>query len=271
MIPPEIEAVCLLGWRVYPCSRKSKAACFKGASAAASYDLNVVAQWCREFPAANWRVVMAGSGIWGLDIDAPTTHGADGIQAMKDLVAAHGPLPERPTTRSGGGGYAMFFKHTREKIAGKTGTPLPGIDPRRGNLSVTIPPSIHIDTRRPYRWLMPPWKLTPPEAPAWLLRLVAPPPEPVWKDTPIVTSDAALNQLYRAVSSVADAREGGRNHTLNTRSFQVGRILAGGMIGEQQAIEALYSAARRCGLDHHETKATIMSGVKSGLRRGPYG
>jgi hypothetical protein len=214
---------------------------------------------------------MAGSGIWALDVDAPDTHGADGIQALKDLVETHGQLPPRPTTRSGGGGYALFFKHTKEKVSGKTGTPLPGIDPRRGNLSVTIPPSIHQVTRRPYRWLTPPWELTPPAAPDWLLRLVAPPPEPQYRPSPIVTGDAALNRLYRIASEVATTLNGSRNDRLNRGAFQVGRIIASGHIGEQQAIEALYAAARHAGLDHHEAKATIMSGVKSGLRRGPYG
>lgn len=266
-IPHEIEAVALLGWRVYPASRMSKAGRFKGASAEATYDLNTIARWCREYGQSNWRVVMNGSNIWALDIDAPDTHGTDGITALKQLVEANGPLPERPMTRSGGGGYGMFFAHTDEKIVGKTGTPAPGIDPRRGNLSITIPPSIHVTTKRPYVWVTPPWKVSPPKAPEWLLKLVEPPPEPTYRQPHIDTSDAARNRLYRAASAVMASGDGNRNATLNARSFQVGRLIGAGLLGQQEAVEALYGAARSIGLEHHEIKATIQSGIKAGMAK----
>src|SRR6185503_2561484 len=144
MLHPDIERVALLGWYLYPSSNRTKAGCFKRATDAATCDLNQLALWSREFPRCNWRVVLGPSRVWGLDIDSPSAdHTADGITAMKALVNVHGPIPDRPMTRSGGGGYAMFFKHDGERIVGKTGTPYPGIDPRRGRLSVTIPPSIH--------------------------------------------------------------------------------------------------------------------------------
>lgn len=271
-IPPEIEAVCLLGWRVYPCSRRTKAACFKNATAAASYDLNMVAQWQREYGPCNWRVVMNGSGIWALDLDVPSAdHAADGVKAMAALVAVHGPLPERPTTRSGGGGMGLFFAHRGERIIGKTGTPAPGIDPRRGGLSITIPPSVHITTRRPYRWLVRPWEVSPPPAPAWLLKLVEPPPEPSFSRAPIDTTDQARNRLYRAANAIADAGPGTRNETLNRRAYQIGHMIGAGLLGEQEGVTALYAAARAAGLDHVEAGATIRSGVNSGIRRGAGG
>lgn len=271
-IPREIEAVCLLGWRVYPASRRSRAACFKGASQAASYDLNVVAGWARDYGPCNWRVVMAGSGIWSIDLDVPSAdHVADGVSAMAALVKVHGPLPPRPMTRSGGGGLAMFFRHDGERIIGKTGTPAPGIDPRRGGLSITIPPSIHVTTHRPYRWITPPWDLAPPPAPAWLLRLLEPPPEPEVRRVEIDTTDQARNRLYRAASAVAQAGQGARNETLNRRAYQIGHMIGAGLLGEQEAIDALYGAARAAGLDYAEAKATIRSGVNSGMRRGTGG
>ena len=266
MIPEEVEAAALIGWRLYPASRTSKCARFKGASAAASYDLNVIAGWCREYGASNWRVVMAGSRIWSLDIDAPTTHAADGIAAMRDLVAANSPLPPRPMTRSGGGGYAMFFSHDGERIIGETGHPAPGIDPRRGNLSVTIPPSIHIVTKRPYVWLTKPWEVNPPKAPAWLLELVKPPPQPEYRHVAIDTTDQARNRLYRAASAILMAPSGGRNGVLNAKAYSVGKMIGAGLLSQQEAVEALYGAARSIGLEHPEIKATIQSGINSGAR-----
>jgi len=178
MIPPELEAVARLGWAVFPASQYSKASCFSGAHDAATSDLDIIAAWCRRFPGCNWRVAFGLSRLWGFDVDTPgPDHKADGISAMRDLVARYGGLPECPTTRSGGGGYAIFFRHSGEPIIGKTGHPAPGIDPRRGRQSVTIPPSIHTTTMRPYVWLRPPWATDAPEAPQWLLEAVRPPPE----------------------------------------------------------------------------------------------
>lgn len=268
-IHPDIERLALLGWRLYPCSNRNKKGCFSGAHRAATHDLDQLAIWSREYPRCNWRVVMQGSGIWALDLDVPSAdHKANGIAAVTELVRANGLLPPRPTTRSGGGGMAIFFKHTSERIIGKTGTPSPGIDPRRGMLSVTIPPSVHVTTGRPYRWIVPPWEVAPPSAPAWLVKLVEEPAQPQYSHRIVDTTDAARNRLYRAASAVAQSGAGARNDTLNRRSFQVGCMLAEGLLGEQEAIEALYAAARTAGLDHAEAKATIRSGINSGLRRG---
>lgn len=267
MIPPEIEAVALLGWAVYPSSSASKAGAFRGAHLAATCDLNTIARWSAEYRRCNWRVVFGPSRLWGLDVDAAgATHEADGIAALRSLVEQHGLLPPRPMTRSGGGGYALFFAHHGEKIAGKSGTPLPGIDPRRGMLSVTIPPSIHTVTGKPYRWLVKPWQVNPPRAPDWLLRLVEPPPEPAY--VPVDTSDKARFRLNRALMAVLDADPGSRNETLNRRSYQVGRMVGRGLLAERDAFEALYSAGRTIGLEHVEIQATVKSGLASG-RRNP--
>lgn len=269
MIPPDIEAVALLGWHVFPASSTSKAGAFKGAHLAATCDLNQLARWSKEYPRANWRLLFGPSRLWGLDVDAAgDTHAADGIAAMQALIAEHGQLPPKPMTRSGGGGYGLFFAHNGEKIIGKTGVPAPGIDPRRGMLSITIPPSIHTVTRRPYRWITPPWKVNPPAAPAWLLKLVEPPPEPTYATAPIDTTDQARRRLYRAAMAVLDAKEGQRNDILNRRAYQVGRMVSAGLLGEDEATSALYSAARQIGLDHAEIQATIRSGINSG-RRSP--
>ena len=184
-MPPDIERLALLGWRIFPASQYSRAACVKNFTTLASHDLDQLDRWSREFPNCNWGIVMADSGAWALDVDVPGSgHNADGVKALADLTAKHGPLPSRPMARSGGGGLALFFRDDGAPIAGRSGTPAPGLDPRRGRLPLIVPPSLHHRTRRPYRWLTPPWELPPPAAPAWLLRLVAPPPEPAMPARP---------------------------------------------------------------------------------------
>jgi Bifunctional DNA primase/polymerase, N-terminal len=270
----DIERLALLGWRLHPSSQYSRAACIKGAAEAATHDLEQLARWSAEFRGCNWRVVMEGSGIWALDVDAPgPDHAADGIKALAELVAEHGPIPPRPATRSGGGGLALFFLHRGEPIAGATGTPAPGIDPRRGRQTVTVPPSTHHRTRRSYRWITPPWELVPPPAPAWLLRLLTPPRE---SDPPAPRRLAhgdnrgrpyAIGALRRAVEQVATAPGGSRNDTLNKAAHSVARFVTEGLLQPSEIAEALAHAARVAGLDRMETARTLASALGSRVRQ----
>lgn len=222
-----------------------------------------------EYPRCNWRVVFGPSRIWGLDLDVPSaTHAYDGIASLVELVKVHGPIPPRPQARSGGGGLGLFFAHTGERIVGDSNKPADGIDPRRGAQTQTIPPSIHIVTRRPYRWLVPPWEVSPPIGPAWLLRLLAPAPEPVWRSPVVDTTDQARQRLYRAAMAVMDAQQGTRNDTLNRRAYQMGRMIGATLLDEKEVVDVLYGAARSAGLDHPEIRETIRSGISSG-RRNP--
>jgi hypothetical protein len=112
--------------------------------------------------------------------------------------------------------------------------------------------------------------VAPPIAPGWLVRLVEMPPEPKRVAVVIDTSDQARRRLYRAALAVIDAPPGSRNETLNRRAYQIGRMIGAGLLGEMEAVEALYGAARQAGLDHVETRDTIRSGISSG-RRNPMG
>lgn len=271
MIPREIEAVAALGWHVYPCSRTTKAGLFRGATDAATSDLNVIARWARDYDGCNWRVVFGPSRLWGLDCDVPPGHACDGIAGLAALVRVHGAIPPRPQARSGGGGLGLFFAWSDERIVGESGNPAPGIDPRRGRQSQTIPPSVHIVTRRPYRWIDPPWSIAPPRAPEWLLRLVRPPDPPAWKKRDIDTSTEARAKLHRATIAVQDAPDGTRNGVLNARAYAMGKLCGAGLLADQEAADALYGAARLAGLDDLEIRNTIRSGLLSGIRSAANG
>jgi len=209
---PDIERVALLGWHVYPVSARGRRGCIKRITDLATCDLDQLERWSREFPGCNWAVLFGASKLWGLDCDVPPGHAHDGITNLANLVRVHGPLPNRPQARSGGGGLALFFRHDGEAIVGETGHPAPGIDPRRGRQSQTIPPSRHWRTGCPYRWIVAPWEVNPPPAPAWLLRLVTPPPAPTIAAAPphgLATPEGArryaLAALRNAVQRVASA------------------------------------------------------------------
>ena len=272
-LPDEIERVALLGWRLYPASAwpGSKAACFKGATDAATADLDQLEAWSLRYPDCNWRVVMQGSGIWALDVDAPGPgHEADGLAEMATLVQRHGALPTGPRTRSGGGGVVLFFTWSGERIRGKSGHPAPGLDPRPGDgrQSVTLPPSIHHTTRHRYRWVVPPWEVNPPAAPDWLLRAVAPPPEVARPRAPMLSHDnAAHRRLSRAREAVLSACSGSGNSTLNKEAFSVARHVAAGTLGEAEAVDVLYAAARHRRIPDREARDTIRSAFRAGYAK----
>lgn len=272
---PDVERVALLGWRLFPASQYSRAACIKNFTILATHDLEQLGRWSCEFPNSNWGIVMAGSGCWGLDVDVPgPDHDADGVKALADLTEKHGPLPPRPMTRSGGGGLALFFRDDGAPIAGRSGTPAPGLDPRRGRLPLIVPPSIHHRSRRPYRWIVPPWELSPPAAPEWLLRLVAPPPVPAMPDRPQRPSDApegrrryAMAALRRAADRAATASQGTRNSTLNSETFALMKFQAEGVLHESEIANAMAYAGRQAGLLTPEIQATLTSALAAGVRR----
>jgi hypothetical protein len=272
MIPSELEAVACLGWAVFPASQYSRKSCFSGAHDAATSDLDTIAMWCRDYAGCNWRVAFGLSNLWGLDVDAPgPNHAADGLSAMRDLIVHHGPLPDCPATRSGGGGYAIFFRHEGEPIAGKTGHPAPGIDPRRGRQSVTIPPSVHTTTRRPYVWTRPPWETSPPHAPKWLLDAVRPPPEVSSSPLRIFEGgerarNYAVAALRQAIGRVATAASGSANDTLNREAYAMARFLQDGLVSAQEIRDCLLAAARARSIPIREAVATIESGIRSRAR-----
>lgn len=266
MIPPEIEAVALLGWAVYPSSRTSKAGCFEGASAAATSDLTQIEEWASRYRNCNWRFVCGPSGVFALDVDRPGTHKSDGFASLTTLTTKHGPLPPRPMTRTGGsGGAVLFFAHRGEPLVGQSNKPAPGLDPHRGAQAIMIPPSRHPVTGGAYTWRVPPWECAPPPIPAWLATLLAPPPPPkppAWKPTP----QRATTAVMRAVHAVQDAPSGAANDTLNRRAYSLGRWIGAGLLSTDDATSALLHAASQRSIPQPEARATIRSGLRAGQR-----
>lgn len=268
-IPDQIERAALIGWKLFPCSTESRAMAFKGAHLKATDDLEQIEKWCWRFPKCNWRVIFGPSNLWGFDLDIPgAEHKNDGIAALASLAKVHGPIPPRPQARSGSGGLGIFFQYHGERIIGDTNKPLPGMDPRRGQQSQTIPPSIHTTTHKPYFWVDPPWVLAPPVAPSWLLHLVeAPAPHPVRPAPHLKDGDARRNYavaaLHNGTRSVASAYEGTRNDSLNRACWSVARFLADGSLSENEVRDCFVAAARACGIPIREACLTIDSAIRS--------
>jgi hypothetical protein len=65
---------------------------------------------------------------------------------------------------------------------------------------------------------------------------------------------------------LALAPEGQRNHTLNAAAFALGQLVAASVLDVTEVVDALLTAARRCGLSEMEARRTIASGLRSGAR-----
>ena len=75
---------------------------------------------------------------------------------------------------------------------------------------------------------------------------------------------AALREETRLV---ATARPGTRNDTLNRAAFNLGQLVAAGMLPAPVVISGLAAAAETAGLPAAEARRTITSGLAAGSRR----
>ena len=76
-----------------------------------------------------------------------------------------------------------------------------------------------------------------------------------------------LGALRRELQRLSQAREGTRNHQLNTASFNMGRLVAAGAICEQEAAAALIEQGQRIGLGATECERTVASGISAGMEQ----
>lgn len=85
----------------------------------------------------------------------------------------------------------------------------------------------------------------------------APNPIPIDSDR---GSRYALRALERECQTVAAAGEGQRDHAINTAAYSMGQLIGAGLLNEDQAVAAIWDAARVTGQPEHE--------IANALRRG---
>src|SRR6516162_9911149 len=80
----------------------------------------------------------------------------------------------------------------------------------------------------------------------------------------------ARTALESECDSVATAKPGQRNETLNCASFNLGQLVAAGVLAEGEVRDRLYSAAVACGLHFYQRRAIPRSRLRpdhNGTRR----
>ncbi len=175
-------------------------------------------------------------------------------------------MPPTAAVATGGGGWHLYYRHPGTR----TLTALPdraGIDLKGDGGYVTAPPSVHPDTRKPYRWAgdhpvneMPPAlraAVTAPPAAA------APPPQrqPPTTAAGGISNPAAL--LAANLATIARAPEGRRRHTLYGAARGIARMVNAGAITPADAVAALTDAGHSAGQTARETRAAITGAFRA--------
>jgi hypothetical protein len=173
------------------------------------------------------------SGLLVADIDP-----RNGGRLDRDLMAPTAAVA------TGGGGWHLFYRHpgvpTLAALPGRA-----GIDLKGDGGYVTAPPSVHPDTKRPYRWAngravneMPP-----------ALRAGG------------ISNPAAL--LAANLRKVTGAPEGRRRHTLYGAARGVARMVLAGAIAPADAIAALTQAGEQAGQTPRDIRAAIAGAFRA--------
>ena len=244
------------------CSDPGKHPRLRGWQRLAAVDPGLVGEWWRRWPQAN-PALMTGRRFDVLDLD-----GEQGVEALRAVMSITPAEHPGPVARTGGGGWHLLYRPTG--LGNRVGL-LPGVDWRgRGGL-IVAPPSRHASGRR-YRWVRP---LTAalPEAPAGLRRRLAspaaqrttlPPGGPPRTGRRGGYGQAALT---RERAAVASAPPGRRNATLNRAAFNLGQLVAAGLLDAEQVRAELLAAALEAGQPAAKARATIESGLSGGAAK----
>jgi Bifunctional DNA primase/polymerase, N-terminal len=224
-----------------------------------------------------WRWPDANLGLaTGRRFDVLDLDGDQGVEALRTIFQIAPWQHPGPVARSGSGGWHLLYAPTG--LGNRVGL-LPGVDWRgRGGL-IVAPPSQHVSGRR-YAWVRP---LTAalPEVPAGLRRLLAP-PRAARTTLPPASRPAggddgragryAQAALAREAARVRAAPPGTCNDTLNRAAFNLGQLVAAGLLEAAQVRAALLVAALAAPATGHtdrprRAQATITSGLEAGAAK----
>ncbi len=146
------------GWHVIPVRPRGKAPLTPHGVKDATADPDTLRAWWAEYPEANIGVALgSASGIVVLDVDD--------LNALRDLIEQHGPLPDTAVAITGRGRH-YFFKCPPGGV--RTRRIAPGVELRADGSYVVVPPSVHPTGKR-YEWELAPDEVKLAPLPAWAL------------------------------------------------------------------------------------------------------
>ncbi|MBP2322399.1 hypothetical protein JOF56_002784 [Kibdelosporangium banguiense] len=207
----------------------------------------------------------AVSGLLVVDVDP-----GHGGRVDPDLMT--------PTVAVGTGNYGwhLYYRHPGHPV---TSRPLPGVDGvdiKADGGYVVLPPSVHPDTRRPYRWLagcnqvsqMPPALQHAVDAPpiprprhetAGITTSGGPVPQAGTEPGRITDPDALLDAL---LTTVRGAPKGRRRATLYGAARGVARIVAADALDRATAVAVLTDAGHAAQQSERDIRKAITGGFR---------
>jgi hypothetical protein len=221
-------------WRIFPC-KGDKTPLVDHWPQVATTDKLTIARWAKQYP----------GGLWGHALDADTVvidldikRGKNGFARFEERQGCKADEFEAPKVATSSGGRHLYmrtegreYKNTRDAIA-------LGIDTRSLGGYVIIPSGPNSG----YRWLTDPQSAAPP-APEWTETALRQEPGPGSNlDGPVefqCSNPYGRSILQSACEAIADAPDGKQEITLNDRSYQIGRYVAGGLLDQVSTTQAL--------------------------------
>lgn len=259
------------GWPVFPCEEQGNNAKkpytehgFKDASS----DEEAIRQWWRRWPNALIGTP-TGYNFWVLDVDLP-----NGPENLRRLEEQHGELSAVMAQRTQSGGTQLFFRCNGQKVRNSVGRIADNLDVRGVGGYCILPPSKVLDGGQ-YQWID---QQPPVEAPKWIVSkaleansktsTTAPTQQEtiLFKKTNDAYAERALANEIAYLSGIGpDSRK--RNDSLNTAAFNLGQLIADGLLDQFRVEAALLAASVANGLPSDEARRTIHSGIEAGMRR----
>jgi hypothetical protein len=246
------------GIPVFPCNPIDKRPLTSNGFKDATRDETQILGWWQQYPNAMIGAPMGpASGLWATDLDLDPVKKIDGKATLDQLAAQRGPIPPTWTTITPRGGrHLIFVWDSNVEIRNSAGKIGPGIDVRGNGGYICLPPSRNA-TGGAYQW-EPGGPQNAALAPPWLVALA--------KAKKV--SAYAKAALDRECKNVASALPGTRNSTLNTAAYNLGQLIGGGALEEQEVRDRLFEAAETCRLVADDGAAAALATIDSGITAG---
>ena len=271
------------GWAVIPLMPRAKVPATTRGEHAATTDPDIISRWWTANPDLNVGIATGPSGLAVVDLDHNEAASINGVVGFITLCADLGhEYPQTLEADTPNGCHLLFERPVDVAIKSNAGRLGEGIDVRGQTGYIVAPPSWGHTRNPPVREVRYEWINDNPVAalPEWITaRLSSRFPNRAGgpqsgrsggrfhlahrtgSGDPNAYAQAALRA---EVDRVRTAPEGTRNDTLNAAAYNLGQLVAGGVLGIHVVELELTRAALAAGLTEREIGSTVRSGLTKG-------